>query len=403
MAEVKAIDSTTLQIAVSNPVGNMEYLMIFMWIHPPSVREGKTPDEIGEFEDIASSTGTGPYKLVEWSEGEYLILEANENYWRGKPSIDWVVWHEYANPAALVQALISNEIDIIGGDALPFTAVQTLPETAGIEVPVMPSLNFDEMIINSFADGTQPASLKDPVIRTAMEYAIDRQQIINVAYLGYGDPLISPIPPAMGDWYNTNLQAIPFDVTEGNRILDEAGFTDTDGDGIREYSDGTALVYRFYGTEGAQNARIMEIISDGLSQIGIDATPSMMDEDSLIALYPAYDFDLVYWGWGVDPDPDFSMMIFTCDQTAEFGWNDSGYCNPEFDELYKQQGITADHDARREIIWQMQEILYTEKPYIVLVNYPVVQAYNKEKFTGFNTGCGDLLWKYCFLEGSPVQ
>ncbi len=402
-SEVTAIDPTTLQITLSNPVGNMDYLLVFLWIVPPSVWEGKTLAEIGEFEDIAASTGTGPYKLTEWSEGEYLILEANENYWKGKPAIDRMVWHEYANQDALVQALTAGEIDMIVGDAVPFTAVQTLQETEGIEVPIMPSLSFDELIINSFAEGTQPASLKDPQVRTAMEYAVDRQQIINVAYLGYGEPLISPVPKPMGDWYNSDLQAIQFDPTEGSRILEEAGYLDSNGDGIREDADGNALSYRFYGTEGAQNARIMEIISDGLSQIGIEATPVMMDEDSIIALYPAFDFDLLYWGWGVDPDPDFSMMIFTCEQTQEFGWNDSGYCNPQFDELYAQQGITVDQDARRDVIWQMQEILYTDKPYIVLVNYSVIQAYNNTKFTGFSTECGDLTWKFCFLQGKPAE
>ncbi len=401
--EVTAPDPTTLQITLSSPVGNMEYLFVFLWIVPPSIWEGIEPEAIGEFEEIAAATGAGPYKLTDWSEGEYLILEANENHWKGKPTIDRIVFHEYANQDALVQALLAGEIDMIAGDAIPFTAIETLQNAANVEIPVMDSLSFDELIINSFANGTQPASLWDPSIRLAMEYAIDRQQIINVAYLGYGTPLISPVPTAMGDWYNSDMQAVPYDLEEANRILDEAGYLDSNGDGIREYSDGSPLVYRFYGTEGAQTARILEVIANGLKDIGINATPTLMDEDSLIALYPAYDFDLLYWGWGVDPDPDFSMLIFTCNQTEEYGWNDSGFCDETFDQLYLEQGVTVDHSARQEIIWQMQEILYQEKPYIVLVNYPTVQAYNKDKFTGFNEGCGDLLWKHCFLSAEPVQ
>ena len=401
--EVTAPDPTTLQVTLSNPVGNMEYLFVFLWIVSPSIWEGIEPEDIGEFEDISASTGAGPYKLTDWSEGEYLILETNENYWKGKPAIDRIVFHEYANQDALVQALLAGEIDLIAGDSIPFTAIKTLQNAEKVAVAVMDSLSFDELIINSFAEGTQPASLWDPTIRLAIEYATDRQQIINVAYLGYGKPLISPIPTSMGDWYNSDLQAIPYDIVEGNRILDEAGYLDSNGDGVREYSDGSPLVYRFYGTEGAQNARILEVISNGLKQVGIDATPTLMDEDSLIALYPAYDFDLLYWGWGVDPDPDFSMLIFTCDQTEEFGWNDSGFCNETFDQLYLEQGVTVDQNERKEVIWQMQEILYQEKPYVVLVNYPTVQAYSKEKFTGFNEGCGDLFWKYCFLSAKPVQ
>ncbi len=102
-----------------------------------------------------------------------------------------------------------------------------------------------------------------------------------------------------------------------------------------------------------------------------------MDEDSLIALYPAFDFDLIYWGWGLDPDPDFAMLIFTCDQREEGGWNDSGYCNEEFEEMYLQQGVTVDQEARRELIWEMQKKLFDERPYIVLTYYKTVQAYRQ--------------------------
>jgi peptide/nickel transport system substrate-binding protein len=401
VADVEALDPTTLQVTLSDPVGNMEYLMIYVWILPPSVWQDIPADQIGEFEDISAAIGTGPYKMTEWVEGEYAILEANKNYWKGAPAIDRIVYHEYATEDAMVQAMLAGELDLIY--SVPFTAVQTLQENPNIEVPIMDSLTFDELIINSFADGTQPASLWDLDIRTAMEYATDRQQIINVAYLGYGVPLNSPVPKPMGDWYNSDMPILPFDIAKANQILDNAGYVDSDGDGVREYSDGTPLDYRMYATEGASNARILEIIADGFSQIGIKATPTLMDEDSLIALYPAYDFDLVYWGWGMDPDPDFSMMIFTCDQTEEYGWNDSGYCASDFDDLYYEQAITVDHAARRQIIWDMQDILYQQKPYIELVNYPIIQAYDKTRFTGFGLECGDLLWKACLLQGSPAQ
>ncbi len=147
----------------------------------------------------------------------------------------------------------------------------------------------------------------------------------------------------------------------------------------------------------------MEIISDGLSQIGISAPPTLMDEDSLIALYPAFDFDLIYWGWGLDPDPDFAMLIFTCDQTAEGGWSDSGYCDEDFDAMYTEQGITFDRDARRDLIWTMQEKLFNERPYIVLSYKKSIQAYRSDRFEGFGLQAGDILWKNALLTAKPVQ
>jgi peptide/nickel transport system substrate-binding protein len=399
--EIVALDDTTLQVTLSDPVGNMEYLLMYVWILPRSVWEGMTYDDIMEFEDLSAGIGTGPYKLVEWVEGEYLILEANEDYWRGAPAIDRMVWQEFATEDAMVQALQAGEIDV--ADDIPRTAVPTLQDAENIEVPIMESTVIDELILNSHEDGTQPASLNDPAVRLAIAHAIDKQQIVNVAFLGYAEPATVVIPTSMGDWHNSEIQGIPFDLAEGNRILDEAGYLDSDNDGVREDPEGNPLEYRLNSEDGATETRILEIIADGLAQIGISAPPSPMDPDSLIALYPAFDFDLILWGWGLDPDPDFAMLIFTCDERAEGGWNDSGYCDEEFDEMYIQQGITVDHEARRQLIWQMEEKLFNDKPYITLDYQKYVQAYRSDRFTGFGLAPGDILWKAAFLQAVPVQ
>jgi len=399
--EIVALDDTTLQVTLTDPVGNMEYLLMYVWILPSSVWEGMTYDEIMEFEDLSAGIGTGPYKLVEWVEGEYLILEANEDYWAGAPAIDRMVWQEFATEDAMVQALLAGEIDV--ADDIPRTAVPTLQDTENIEVPIMESTVIDELILNSHEDGTQPASLNDPAVRLAIAHAIDKQQIVNVGFLGYAEPATGVIPTSMGDWHNSDIPDIPFDPAEGNRILEEAGYLDSDGDGIREDLEGNPLEYRLNSEDGATETRILEIISDGLAQIGISAPPSPMDPDSLIALYPAFDFDLILWGWGLDPDPDFAMLIFTCDERAEGGWNDSGYCDEGFDEMYWEQGITVDHEARRELIWQMEEQLFTDKPYITLDYQKYVQAYRSDRFTGFGLEAGDILWKAAFLQAVPVQ
>jgi len=400
-AEIVALDDTTLQVTLSDPVGNMEYLLMYVWILPRSVWEGMTYDDIMEFEDLSAGIGTGPYKLTEWVEGEYLILEANEDYWQGAPAIDRVVWQEFATEDAMVQALQAGEIDV--ADDIPRTAVPTLQDAENIEVPIMESTVIDELILNSHEAGTQPASLNDPAVRLAIAHAIDKQQIVNVAFLGYAEPATVVIPTSLGDWHNSEIQGVPFDLAEGNRILEEAGYLDSDNDGVREDLEGNPLEYRLNSEDGATETRILEIISDGLAQIGISAPPAPMDPDSLIALYPAFDFDLILWGWGLDPDPDFAMLIFTCDEREEGGWNDSGYCDEEFDEMYFEQGITVDHEARRALIWQMEEKLFTDKPYITLDYQKYVQAYRSDRFTGFGLEAGDILWKSAFLQAVPVQ
>jgi len=401
--EVVALDPTTVQITLSEPTALMLTARLhYAWILPRSVWEGMTYDDIMEFEDPASVIGTGPYKLVEYVEDEYMIVEANEDYYRGKPVIDRIVIQEYATEDAVVQALLAGEVDVMWG--VPNTAVQPLQEAENVEVVIMDSLNLADLVINSHVDGTQPESLNDPAVRLAMEYAIDKQEIIDVAYAGYGEIATSILPPAFGDWVNPDLVPVPFDLDEGNRILEEAGYLDSDGDGIREDADGNPLEYRLYAEDLATEARVLEIISDGLADIGISAPPTLWDGDALYDLLePDWDFDMILWGWGWDPDPDFAVYCFTCDSIGDY-LSDVGYCNEEYDALYAEQGMTMDEEARRELIWEAQAILFEDRPYINLHYQPGIQAWRSDRWTFTDFSGGDLLNKWSLVrDPQPVQ
>jgi len=402
--EVIALDPTTVQITVSEPSALMISARLhYAFILPRSVWEGMTVDETMEFEDIRAVIGTGPYKLVEYAEDEYMIVEANEDYYRGKPVIDRIVIQQYATEDAMVQALLAGEVDLI--TEVPSTAVQPLQAAENVEVAIMDSLSVEDLVINSHVDGTQPESLNDPAVRLAIEYAIDKQKIIDVAYAGYGEVATSVLAPVMGDWFNTDLMAVPFDLDEANRILDEAGYVDSDGDGTREDADGNPLEYRLYAEEIGSYARAIEIISDGLRQIGISAPPTVMDGDALYDfLAPDWDFDMIYWGWGWDPDPDFAVSCFTCIQAEAGGLSDCGYCNEDFDAIYLQQARTLDHEERRELIWGAQEILFQDRPYIMIAYIPTIQAWRSDRFTFTDFSAGDVLRKWTLVrDPQPVR
>ncbi len=399
--EVVALDDTTLQITTSQPVSYMEYLMFWAFIVPRSVwGEIDNYDDMADFQELVAATASGPYKATEWVADEYLILDANEDYWGGKPAIDQIIFQQYATEDAMVQALLAGEIDFI--DVVPATAVQTLEDAENVKVEIMEGIAVDELTINSYEGGTQPASLGDPVVRLAMEYAIDREQINEVAHLGYGTPATAMIAPALGDWHNSDIEAIPFDTIEGNRVLDDAGYVDSDGDGVREWTDGSPLHYRLMSDDAATSARMMEIIAAGLEEVGISTELIAVDYDSqLNQVFWLYDFDLNYWWWGMDIDPDFAMVIFKCDQI--WYWNDSGYCNETFDELYVQESAEMDHDTRRGTVWDMQEMVFNDRPWITLIYRPTISAYRSDRFTGFNPEAKYLYGKWSVLQAEPVR
>ncbi|MFN8563010.1 MAG: ABC transporter substrate-binding protein [Anaerolineae bacterium] len=401
VTSAEAPDPTTLLIHVSQPVPDMiSAKLLYVWMLPPSVWADKTGDDITTYNELDAAMGSGPYHLTDYQEGEYTIMEANPNYWGGKPPVDKIIYQQYATEDALVQALLAGDLDFIL--EVPTSGVATLENEPNITLSIEDDFYLEELIINSSPDGTQPASLKDPQVRLAIAHAIDKQQIINVGYFGFAIPANSVLPAANGRFHNDQIPDIPYDLDEANRILDEAGYVDTNGDGIREYSDGTPLEYRFYTSESyAYYARIVEIIADDLAKIGISAPPQVLSDDNLIALQVDYDSDLMYWGWYFDPDPGSTMSIFICAETVDGGWSDSGYCNPEYDRLYQEQTVTTDEEARRQIIWQMQQMIADDKPYIPVVYQKAISAFRSDRFQ-FPSDVARLSTKYALFNGFAV-
>jgi peptide/nickel transport system substrate-binding protein len=118
-------------------------------------------------------------------------------------------------------------------------------------------------------------------------------------------------------------------------------------------------------------------------QIGIDTQPAAVDSDTLAEISVKYDFDILIWAWGSDPDPSFILSVPSSESIAS-GLNETGYANPEYDRLYKEQALVRDPVARRAIIWQMQRIMLDDVVYIIPFYPKTVQAYRTDKFSGWD-------------------
>ncbi|MDY6874914.1 MAG: ABC transporter substrate-binding protein [Chloroflexota bacterium] len=395
-----AVDATTLEVYYTEAPGtSVSQLLLDARMMPPHIWGEMSEEQIvGEGDPL--DIGTGPYKLVSYTPEENMVLEANPDYWGGDLAIDRIIYQQYTNMDAAVQALIAGEVDVV--QDVPSTAVDVLKEHSNISIIENPSAGLNELIINSHEEGTQPKWLLDPVVRLAIAHAVDKQQIVNAVWLGHaviGDSIISP---AMGKWRNPNIEDIPYDPDEGNRLLEEASFVDSDGDGIRESLEGEPMELRFYAEEGPVQARTLEIISNGLQQIGISATPTVMDAESMIALYPACDFDLLYWDWSISPLPDFILSVFTCAEREEGGWSDSCLCDPEYERLYAEQASEINVERRVELIHEMQQYLFDQRPYVVISHRNRIGAYRNDRFTGF-LDQENILRENSLLQVRPVE
>ena len=198
-------------------------------------------------------------------------------------------------------------------------------------------------------------------------------------------PAMRSFPPTLGGgfWHDPNIQDVAFDAAAANQILESAGYA-MGADGVRSKGD-LRLEFRLqFPNSNPYYPRIADMLAGWFKQIGVKANPESVDPDSLTAaMTPTGDYDLVIWGWGPDPDPDFILSVLTTDQFVSGGWSDSGYHNPEYDQLYLDQQKAIDKTERQQIIWKMQEMAFNDRPYIVLWYEKLLQAYRSDRFTGF--------------------
>jgi len=387
--EVTAPDDKTVQIVTEYPISNMDYRVSFLYaVYPPDFESFTTPEDLQNFLNF-EVIGTGPFKMRTFDKDTgVLILDSFADYMGGAPKFDGITFQTFDNTDAMIQALKAGEIDVV--NEVPASAFETVKGFENVTALAMDGRYFNELIINSVDANNDPAptgnpALQDPAVRLAIAHVINKQDIADVVMQGLATPGASIIPPTLGGgfWQSPNIQDIPFDIAEANRILDEAGYT-IGGDGVRQKGE-LRLEFRLqFPSDSAVYPRIADMMADWFGQVGMKANPEAVDPDSLVAATtPAGDYDLVLWGWGPDPDPDFILSVLTTDQFVDGGWSDSGYHNPDYDQLYLDQQQAVDKAERQKIIWEMQEMVFNDRPYIVLHYEKMLQAYRSDRFTGF--------------------
>lgn len=384
-----APDAKTVQIDLESPIGNMEYRVSFLYALPRKDFESfATPEDLQNFAND-QAVGTGAFKLNRFDKDQgVLILDANLDYFRGRPKIDQVIFRTFDNEDAMVQALKVGDVDAVV--EVPSTAFETVKGFENVKVVQQPSRSLSQLIINSAPADHEPTptrnpALEDPQVRLAIAHAINKQDLVQIVLQGLGKPGDSIIPPTLGGgfWYNPNLNDVPFDLAKANDILEKAGYV-KGADGVRAKGD-VKLDFRLqYPSDSDTAPRVADLLTGWFKEAGIKVSPQSTDPDSLTAACcPTADYDLMLWGWGSDPDPDFMLSVLTSEQFVDGGWSDSGYSNPKYDELYKAQQVAVDPAERQKIVWEMQKIAFDDRPYIVYWYADTLEAYRTDRFRNF--------------------
>ncbi len=310
---------------------------------------------------------TGPFMLGKVSPRERLTLSRFENYRNGPARLENIVLNVIQNPATRMLAFESGQVDLVA----------EFPETDAVRLSGREEIRIVSRATNRlcfFFVRTADGPLSNPVVRKALNYAIDREEIVQSVLAGIGGEVGASIFPKILPWTNRELTPYPYDPDRAALLLSEAGAKDRDGDGILEL-DGKPLILNMWTYETRASLKpTLELVQAQLSRVGIGAVLKVTRKGSPInhaMKRGGVQLNLQMWNTAPEGDPDFFITrIFK----SGAGSNYMGYENAELDELAARGKTTFDAAERKKIYARIQEIIYEESPVIVLFHKSTVSA-----------------------------
>jgi len=353
----------------------------------------KLPNEVKRFGEQFNRNynrnplGSGPYKFNSWKTGREIELLRDANYWgSGKegidqPHIDRLKFRVVNNMDAALTRLKSGSLDFI-------EALQPVQVVRGTNSE---RFNRDFKKYEYYAPtytyigwNNDHPIFRDKRVRQAMTYFTDRQQIVKSVLFGLGEVVDSPIYFFRPE-YDKSLVSYPFDPKKAVELLNEAGWKDTDGDGILDkVIDGKRIPLRFEIKVNAGNAvreSVALVLMDELKKHGVAASVRQIDWTIFLNDVKNHDFDAVVLGWAMSTTEPDAYQVWHSSQAANQGSNAISYRNPRVDEILERYRREFDEKKRIQLYKEFQEILHDEQPYTFLHVRKTVSALHR-RFQG---------------------
>ncbi|ALS75634.1 peptide ABC transporter substrate-binding protein [Planococcus rifietoensis] len=297
--------------------------------------------------------GTGPFKFEEWNRNNTITLSKNEDYWmEGKPYLDQVIYQVIPENSARLNALQTGEIDIVDGMNASDTTI--VEDTEGIELIKRPSFNIGYMAFNM-----EKEPFDDPLVRKAINMAIDKEEIVDAFYNGLADPATSPLPPSLWS-HDESLEKYDYNVEEAKKLLAEAGLEDGFTTELHTMSNPRPYL--------PEPMKIAEAIQSDLAEIGITAEIVSSEWATYLEDTKNGKHSMAMYGWtGVMADPDNFLYPNLSKTNAEVpAQNIAFYKSDEFTSLITEARETIDQDKRTELYQEAQQLFQEDAPWVML-------------------------------------
>ena len=389
-----AVDDLTVEIRCSKPKANM--IRTWIPIVPEHIWSKVEPKAAGaSYQSRPPIVGTGPFQAVEVKKGDYVRMVASPTFWGQKPTIDEILFVTYQNPDTMTQDLLSGTLDAAWG--IPSAQFPKVENTPGF-VPISYNLlTWDYLSMNCY-EGTSRGNpvLRDVAFRQALNWAIDRQKIADLAWAGRGKPGSTIMTP--DSWVDPDYHWQPpadalftYDPAKAKQLLAAAGYTDSDGDGVLNdpnNGDKNIKLRLWARSESPESQKTGSLITGWFRDLGLKIEYQVMDDGIYYDSIWAYqgntyspDFDMYIWDWDGYADPGDTLASFTSAQIEN--WNEPCWSNAEFDAVVDEANTTLDPEKRKELIWRAQQIFYEQSPEIA-IDYPdKLEAVNTSRWDGW--------------------
>jgi len=363
---IDAIGEYTIKVTHEEPFA--PFLYSLAWPGAAMI----SPAAIDDEGKVSEPIGTGPFRRVEWVTGEKLVMERNEDYWGGKPKLERVTLKVIPDPTTRIMALEAGEIDMIidTGGVLP-EHVPTLLMHPDIEVLTVPGAVPHYMSLN-----TDSVFFNDRRVRRAIMYAIDPDSIIRYALEGFGKVMTTVIPHSEREWMHPEPLFQFNKPDKAREMLQEAGWVDTDGDGIRE-QDGERFEVTFLLATGLvgrwPHDTIAEIVQAQLRGVGILVQIEIVETGLWRERLRRGQADISIRPWAaISPQTRLDDWLHSEGiNTLDMG---TFYSNPEVDRLIEELLVTTDEGKAKRLAFEIQVIAARDVPIIPIYDEVLVNA-----------------------------
>jgi peptide/nickel transport system substrate-binding protein len=371
----RVIDEHTFEIVAKEPLFTFLYELFglivpkHIWESVP-IKDWRT-DGGATGQDPSRVVGSGPFKFKEWRQGENITVVRNDDYYQKGPYIDEYVIRIMPDSTSVTNALLNAEIDVAGVEPVDAATVEA---TEGLEVTVYPTRGFTYYMTN--LDPAKTALFQERAVRQALLHALDRESIVNDILLGYAE-VAQGTQPVISYAYAPDriTTKYDYDPERAKALLEEAGWTDSDGDGIVD-KEGEPFAFELIYPSGTPTTdQMIAYMQDAWRSIGIDVTPRATEFAALVEIITGeHNFEMAMLGFSWDAS-FIQDAMFGCAQ-YEGGFNMEKYCNEEVDALNAEAKRTFDEERRRELVIEATNLVNEDLPVAVMHFRKAIAGYS---------------------------